>query len=549
MKARYKALIILKSVTFFFNRVMERKYLDKKSLLSVDWVFFTVLVCAVLICYLTASDIFFIADDFLWLERGKYLGGQPLSMFKSEGLYFDPLVYLFFRINYILGGLNPLYYHVIDIVIHGLNAFLIFNLSRLLTKSDTAAIYSGLIFAVWPTNADAVLWPSARVDTLSAIFFLSAIISYIHYQKRAKALYYFISLISFITALFAKSAPILIPLVLVTLEIISNKIGCKAIFRRLIPFLIIPGVYLILLYLNSPHAIKAFEFDGLNTRELLRGITVLFFPESLIAANEKVFTVIAILCFLSLVGISGYTNLRTTTVICVILGIVVVPLLFMSISFVYATPSSPPRNLLGSICHRLYLASIGFSILMGTSTSICIQWVKKYGRFIYALLTVFLVIAIFIYGFTYVKQREGTWRSLSNKYIQYDRLVKNTTDSLSSKSNVSRIYMINFPIGFIEHMFRIYLNNGTLNYVRFAEYRQVPDLKLSDNKTVVLILGEEGKFIDITSDLFMYQTSVDRCNNTQDKNTCYKKLSIQYEYLNNINFITSTIYAYRYFAD
>ncbi len=68
--------------------------------------------------YAPVFDNFFAWDDFLWLYRAKTMWTDPARIFESEGLYFDPLVYLSFWINYILFGLDPKWYHVTDVTIH-----------------------------------------------------------------------------------------------------------------------------------------------------------------------------------------------------------------------------------------------------------------------------------------------------------------------------------------------------------------------------------------------------------------------------------------------
>ena len=429
------------------------------------YLFFTIAViaAAVFACYWTASDIFFIADDFVWLERVKFLiAKEPLTIFKSEGLYFDPSVYLLFWLNYTLSGLDPAWYHRTDLFIHTVNALLISCLAFLLTKNRAAAFFSGLIFAVSPTNADAVVWPSSRVDTVAAVFYLSSIISYILYQRDRRVMLYYLSIALFTTSLTAKSTPAILPVIILTIETAScNNTSYKAILFKVAPFFLISGLYLALLSYNSTQAITQTFYiaGGLNVKGLLRGISVLFFPESLIAARENLYMVLSILSFILLICVSlFFITARYVVVITVMIAAIILPLLFMPGTYLFATPSAQPFYVMGSICHRLYLGMAGFSILLGTAIAFFLERLKNYGRFLYPAMVGLFAVIIFAFCFVYVKERVDIWREQGKIYKKMTERIKSHKDM----SHHSRIYLIGDPISFVQPMFRLYFNKSDL---------------------------------------------------------------------------------------
>lgn len=435
-------------------------------------------------CYWNASDIFFIADDFVWLERVKFLiSKDPFIIFKSKGLYFAPSVYLLFWLNYITSGLDPAWFHRTDILIHTVNALLVSYLSFLLTKNKTAAFFSGLIFAVTPTNADSVVWPSSRVDTVAAIFYLSSIISYILYQRERRIRFYCLSIALFVVSLTAKSTPAILPLVILAVELVScNKTGCKAIIFRLFPFFLISGLYLLLLSYNSTQAItQTFQIGGgLNTEGFLRGISILFFPESLIAAREALYMSLSVLLLILIIGVSlFFIPARSVLVISVMIAAIIVPLLFMSGTYVYATPSNPAYYVMGSICHRIYLGMAGFSIMIGTAIAFFIDRSKWYGRFLSPAMVVVLTAIIFVFGFIYVKERVDIWGIQGRGYKKIAERIKSYKKEMS---HYSRIYLIGDSISFVQPMFLLYFNNSDL-IVEIAD----KDIKMTDPGTTVII--------------------------------------------------------------
>lgn len=484
------------------------------------------------IFYWSMTDAFFVADDFVWLERAKYLAERPLSIFSSEGLYFDPLVYILFRINYILGGLNPQWYHLTDLFIHLVNAGLVFTLAMLLTESKVAAFASGLIFAVWPTNADSVLWLSSRVDTLSAIFSLSSIISYILFQRKGKAMFYGVSLISFSIALSAKSTPIILPFVIASLEM-SNLKGRKDILHRLLPFFLISITYLFLLFYNSSAA--PIKINNLNMIGPLRALTVLFFPESIIAARETFFMGVSILLLATIAILNMFfaPTMRVFFITFTIIASIIMPLMLLS----YASAVTSPQYVLASICHRLYLAVAGLSILMGVTL---IFLIKKFERYRASCLIIqgFFIAGILLYGYTYVKERKQIWMEYTKFYKLLVTMVKNTKSDNNGYSNISKLYLVGFPYSFMPSISRIYLDNPNLSVDSVAHYSQVPDIKRTKETVGVWVLTHDVKFADIREEVQVYQETRETCRTLLEKkerDACIKELSRLTQKLNVLN--------------
>lgn len=504
----------------------------EKILLLLQFISYLLgIAAASIIFYWSMTDAFFVADDFVWIERAKYLAERPLSIFRSEGLYFDPLVYILFRINYILGGLSPKLYHLTDLFIHLVNAGLVFTIAMLLTESKVAAFLSGLIFAVWPTNADSVLWLSSRVDSLSAIFFLSSIISYILYQRKGKVLFYGISLISFAIALSAKSTPIILPFVIASLDM-SNLKGKKDIIRKLLPFFLISITYLFLLFYNS--SAVPIKINNLNIMGPLRAVTVLFFPESIIAARETFYMGVSVLllAIIALLNMFFAPTMRIFFITFTIITLIVLPVVFLN----YATAFTPPQYVLASICHRLYFAVAGLSILMGATLTFLIKKIESY-RVSCLIIQGLFIAGILIYGYTYVKEREQIWREYAKFYKLIVTMVINTKSDNNRYSNISKLYLVGFPYGFMQPISRLYLDNHNLTVDYVAHYSQVPDIKGTKERVGVWVLTDV-KFADIREEVQVYQEMKETCRTLLEKkerDACIKELSRLTQKLNVLN--------------
>ncbi|MHC1696716.1 MAG: tetratricopeptide repeat protein [Geobacteraceae bacterium] len=97
----------------------------------------------------------------------------------SGGTYYRPLLYLTFIFDNYVWGLQASFMHLENILLHGLNAILVFLIGSrvflsLKITSPLPALIAALLFALHPINTEAVNWISGRTDVLAGTFlFLS----------------------------------------------------------------------------------------------------------------------------------------------------------------------------------------------------------------------------------------------------------------------------------------------------------------------------------------------------------------------------------------
>uniref|UniRef100_A0A3P8UUS5 dolichyl-phosphate-mannose--protein mannosyltransferase n=1 Tax=Cynoglossus semilaevis TaxID=244447 RepID=A0A3P8UUS5_CYNSE len=96
---------------------------------------------------------------------------------------FRPLCTLSFRLNYAVGGLEPLGYHLVNAAFHGAVTVLFTSLARLLLGGGLWSLLAGLLFASHPIHTEAVAGVVGRADEGAALFFLLSLLSYIHHCR------------------------------------------------------------------------------------------------------------------------------------------------------------------------------------------------------------------------------------------------------------------------------------------------------------------------------------------------------------------------------
>ena len=69
---------------------------------------------------------------------------------------YRPLCVATFRLNYMLHGLQPMGYHLVNLLLHAVVCYLYVRLCVLVLKQVWPALLAGLLFAMHPIHTEAV---------------------------------------------------------------------------------------------------------------------------------------------------------------------------------------------------------------------------------------------------------------------------------------------------------------------------------------------------------------------------------------------------------
>jgi protein O-mannosyl-transferase len=122
-----------------------------------------------------------------------------------------PLVHTVFWVEHRLFGDATPGYHLLNILLHFFSALLLVTILRRLGMPGAAAWLAGGIFALHPVMVESVAWITELKNTLSGVFFLSAALAYLTFDRKREKKHYAIALILFLFGLFAKSAIVTMP--------------------------------------------------------------------------------------------------------------------------------------------------------------------------------------------------------------------------------------------------------------------------------------------------------------------------------------------------
>lgn len=170
------------------------------------------------------------------LLRGP-LGAIWLDLFaKKPHEQFYPVVFSSFWLEYQFVQLDPLLYHATQIALHGINAVLILFLAQSLGAPFFASIVAASLFALHPINVASVAWVSERKNTLSELFSLLALLSYIRFRKRGGPRWYLCAIVAFTLALMSKSIALMLAPTIILTDYFLDRRFCSSSLRRAVPF-------------------------------------------------------------------------------------------------------------------------------------------------------------------------------------------------------------------------------------------------------------------------------------------------------------------------
>jgi len=135
-----------------------------------------------------------------------------LTTFACENWH--PLTWWSHALDWQLFGKNPAGHHYMSVLLHALNAVLLFLLLQSATGFKWRSLVVAALFAVHPVNVESVAWAAERKNVLSMMFFLLAMLAYGWYAQRPSVRRYASVALLFACALMAKPQVITFPCVL-----------------------------------------------------------------------------------------------------------------------------------------------------------------------------------------------------------------------------------------------------------------------------------------------------------------------------------------------
>ena len=163
-------------------------------------------------------------DDGIYVSENQNVksGLSPSSIKWAFGFtdiaYWHPLTWLSHMLDVQLYGLKPGLHHTTNLIIHILNALLLFIVLKRMTGDFWQSGFVAALFALHPINVESVAWVAERKNVLSTFFWMLTLLAYGHYSKRPGTSRYVLTLALFTMGLMSKPFLVTMPFVLLMLD-------------------------------------------------------------------------------------------------------------------------------------------------------------------------------------------------------------------------------------------------------------------------------------------------------------------------------------------
>lgn len=206
-------------------------------------------ICLCLALAAAAAGVFWktTGHGFIALDDGGYVTENAVVRqgLTSQGLrwaftnyqhyYWSPVTFLSHMLDVELFGMRAGKHHRTNVILHSLNATLLFVLLRAATGSRWRSAAAAALFAVHPLRVESVAWVAERKDLLCGFFWLSTAIAWVRSRRCSVAV-----CALFVLGLMSKPMFVTLPFALVLLDYWPlGRVGLKPLVKDKMPLFVL----------------------------------------------------------------------------------------------------------------------------------------------------------------------------------------------------------------------------------------------------------------------------------------------------------------------
>ncbi len=421
-------------------------YLSNKE----KWIMFFVMVALAFVLFGNGIKGDFVYDDSWVINQNPLMGKlteipkifiSPYHYFQSETGLYRPMTALSLSLNAIFSS-KPEIFHITNIFLHALSAFLILIFIFKRFKSKQFAWGTSLLFLFLPIHTEAVTSISGRADILALLFSVGVLIFILNQR-------YWLSALALLLALLAKESAIgLIPLI--CLMLFESKKKIIPATKEAMKFIPSGILYLILRWTalkthflanDASPVYNPLKFTDPLTRfytalkVMLLYIWKTFIPIHL-SADYSYNQIPLIRTFFNPNVLVGVSFLLLLVVLISVKKIRESPLgfgslFFVSTFFIISNFIVPIGTIMAE--RTFYMPSLGMAVIAAYGLEVLTNW-----RFKKLWLAIFIVVII-IYGFVIVN-RNTVWANAESLFTD---MATESPMSVHAKTNLGLYYIKN----------------------------------------------------------------------------------------------------------
>lgn len=163
-------------------------------------------------------------DDSLYVTRNAHVLGGITSRDVAwafttyTAANWHPITWLSHMLDVELFGLNSGAHHAVNVVLHVVNALLLFAVLHRMTGALGRSTFVATLFAIHPLHVESVAWLAERKDVLSTLFWMLTMAAYVAYVERPSWRRYVLVAAALALGLLSKPMLVTLPFVLLLID-------------------------------------------------------------------------------------------------------------------------------------------------------------------------------------------------------------------------------------------------------------------------------------------------------------------------------------------
>lgn len=153
------------------------------------------------------------------VQEGLTAGSVAWAFTATAGAHWHPVTWLSHMLDVELFGLDPGRHHLVSLLIHTMNALLLFLLLDRITAAPLRSVVVAALFAVHPLHVESVAWVAERKDVLSTFFGLLTLIAWCAFIRSRRTGTYLLACALFALALLSKPMLVTLPFAMLLLDV------------------------------------------------------------------------------------------------------------------------------------------------------------------------------------------------------------------------------------------------------------------------------------------------------------------------------------------
>lgn len=149
----------------------------------------------------------------------------------GRGLFYRPVGFLIYWLNYRWAGANPLLWHASSIALHIVCTYLVYALCREIGLPRTASLSGAFLFAVSGISAEAVAWIDARFDLMTTSLMLASLLCVCRYALTNRPAWLAGALAAGAFGMLCKESGFCLPLLICSLVLLRDRKDWNRILR------------------------------------------------------------------------------------------------------------------------------------------------------------------------------------------------------------------------------------------------------------------------------------------------------------------------------